>query len=468
MNRFGNVSSREMCEGKLFPNIIKYTVPIILTSVLQLLFNAADMIIVGQFNGKTSVAAVGATGAIINLIITLFVGLSVGSGASVARALGARRKDEVHRIVHTSIPVALVGGVILTVVGLVFCRTFLEWMDTPADVIDLSTIYMKYYFAGMTGSMLFNFGAAILRAAGDTQSPLIYLTISGFVNVILNIVFVRFCDMNVAGVALATAITQALSAALTLWALVKRDDSVHLDFKKLHVYKRELLTIIRIGLPAGLQGSLFSFSNVIIQSSVNSFGSIAMSGNSAAANIEGFVYVTMNAFHQSALTFGGQNCGAKKPDNVHKVAKYCLLDVTVAGLLAGNLAYLLGPYLLQLYITDSPEAIAFGLMRMSIVSVIYFLCGLQDVMTGLLRGMGASFVPMLISVIGVCGVRLLWINTIFQMEQFHTLRGLFISYPVSWILVFAAELVAYFVLWKKMKKKWAAEATLAEKASEKG
>lgn len=436
----------------LFRGIVFYTVPIILTGVLQLLFNAADLIVVGQFCGELSVAAVGATGPLINLIVNLFIGLSVGAGVTVAHGLGSGRAEDVRRTVHTAIPTALAGGVILTVIGVFGSRFFLELMGTPEDVIGLSATYMRIYFSGITASLLYNFGSAILRAAGDTQTPLYYLTAAGIVNVILNVIFVRFMRMNVAGVALATTLSQVLSAVMIIRCLTKRNDACRLDLRRMRFYRRQLRRIMQIGFPAGIQGSLFSISNVIIQSSVNSFGSIAISGNSAAGNIEGFVYTTMNSFHQTALNFTSQNYGAGKYDRIRKIRTICLISVFIAGASTGWLIYAFGRPLLNFYIPDSPEAIEYGLIRMAYILIPYFLCGLMDVATGLIRGLGSSLLPMIITVIGVCGMRICWIYSVFRIPKYHTLQSLYISYTISWTLTFLAELIVFSLLYAKIVK----------------
>ncbi len=443
-----------MLEGNLFSGIVNFTVPIILTSLLQLLFNAADLVVVGQFCGSMSVAAVGATGALTNLMVNFFIGLSIGTGVAVAHGIGSREDREVHCIVHTALPLSLVSGLVLTVLGVAFSRTFLHWMGTPDTVLALSAVYMEIYFGGVTFTMIYNFSAAILRAAGDTKSPLLFLFIAGVVNVVLNVFFVLVCQMNVAGVALATTISQAISAVLVTMALMRRNDACKLDLKKLHFYKPQLRKMIRIGLPAGIQSSLFSISNVLIQSSINSFGDVLMSGNAAASNIEGFVYVCLNAFHQTAVNFIGQNAGARQHKRVYRILWICLACVTVVGIVTGSLAYVLGPKLLAIYITDSPEAIAYGLTRMAFICLPYFLCGLMDVSTGALRGIGASLTPMLISVLGVCGFRVLWIYTIFQMPAYHTPQCLYISYAVSWILTFLCQMAAFIVFFRREERKY--------------
>ncbi len=444
--------NRSMTEGPLFINMVLYTLPIILTSLLQLFFNAADLVIVGRFRGSLSVAAVGATGSVTMLIVNLFIGLSVGAGVCVAHGLGAKKDAEVHRTVHTAIPAALLSGAVLTILGIFLAEPLLTLMGTPKDVLPLSSLYMKIYFGGITFNMLYNFCASILRAAGDTKSPLIYLTIAGITNVILNIIFVTLFGMNVEGVALATTISQAVSAILVTLKLTKRNDACRLNFKKLRFYKKQLLKIIKIGLPAGIQGSLFSISNVIIQSSINSFGGVVMSGNAAAANIEGFVYVILNSFHQTAVNFIGQNAGANNYKRIKKILVLSLVSVTVVGVFAGSLVWSLGKPLLSIYITDSTEAITYGLIRLTFICLPYFLCGLMDVSTGALRGMGSSIAPMIISVLGVCGVRIAWIFTIFRISEFHTPSCLYFSYTISWTLTFLIQMTAFVFVFKKRSK----------------
>ena len=406
-------SNTSKIQGPLFSGIILYTIPIILTSILQLLFNAADLVIVGRFCGSVSVAAVGATGAITNLIVNLFIGLSVGTGVTVAHALGSREDEAVHRAVHTAMPTALIGGAALTGVGIVLSEPLLRLMETPDSVLPLSTIYMQIYFGGMVFNMVYNFCASILRAAGDTKSPLIFLTLAGVINVLLNIVFVTVFHMNVAGVALATTISQGVSAVLVVIALMRRTDACHLDLRKMRIYKPQLMKIVNIGSPAGIQGSLFSISNVLIQSSVNSFGDVFMSGNAAAGNIEGFAYVSINAFSQTAVNYVGQNVGARQYKRVGRIVAICLACVVVVGLTVG------------------------------IIGLPYFLCGLMDVSTGALRGMGASIAPMVISILGVCGLRILWIYTIFQIPQFHTPQCLYFSYTISWSATFLIQIAVF-------------------------
>ena len=442
----------DMLQGPLLSGIILYTIPIILTSILQLLFNAADLVVVGRFCGSVSVAAVGATNSLTNLLVNFFIGLSVGAGVGVAHGLGSRENTVVHRTIHTAIPTALLCGVFLTVVGVSFSPTFLTWMGTPERVLPLSAVYMKIYFSGVTFTMLYNFCAAILRAAGDTRSPLIYLSLAGVINVVLNLVFVIALNMNVAGVALATVISQGISAVLVTLALLRRQDSCRLELGKMRFYGAQLKKMLVIGLPAGIQSSLFSISNVLIQSSVNSFGDVFVSGNAASANLEGFVYASQNAFHQTALNYIGQNVGARQYDRIKKILWICLGCVCATGILLGAAMYAMGPVLLSFYITDSQQAISYGLLRLAMICLPYFLCGMMDVSTGALRGLGASFVPMLISILGVCAFRVFWIFTIFQIPGFHTPQCLFLSYPISWTVTFACQLSAVLYLYRKQTR----------------
>ena len=442
--------NQSMLEGPLFPSIVRYTIPIILTSLLQLLFNAADLVVVGRFCGSVSVAAVGSTGAITNLLVNFFIGLSVGAGVGVAHGLGSREDTVVSNTVHTALPTAIFSGLFLTVIGVAFSKTFLRMMGTPDNVLPLSAVYMQIYFGGITFSMVYNFCAAILRAAGDTKSPLLYLTIAGVVNVILNIFFVTVLHMNVAGVALATTLSQGISAVLVTRALTRRADACRLYLRKMRFHKPQLVKMLRIGLPAGIQSSLFSISNVLIQSSVNSFGDVFMSGSAASANIEGFVYVSLNAFHQTAVNFIGQNAGARQYRRVYRTLWICLGCVTVVGISFGFAAWSFGRQLLGIYITDSQQAIEYGMVRLGYICLPYFLCGLMDVSTGALRGLGASLIPMIISILGVCGLRIFWIYTIFQV--YHTPQCLFFSYTVSWVITFLFQITAFFLVCRKFPK----------------
>ncbi|HJG82672.1 MAG TPA: MATE family efflux transporter [Lacrimispora saccharolytica] len=440
----------DMCNGPVLKKILIFSIPLMLSGVLQLLFNAADIIVVGRFAGSQSLAAVGSTTALINLLINIFIGLSVGANVVVARAYGGRRDKDVSEAVHTAIAVSIVSGVILIVMGFVFSKLMLELMGTPDDVIDKAVLYMRIYFAGMPVVMLYNFGSAILRAVGDTRRPLYFLTIAGVVNIVLNLFFVIVMNLDVAGVALATVISQCISSGLVLRCLAKSEGGLKLELSKIKIHRKKMLQIFKIGLPAGMQGAIFSVSNVLIQSSVNSFGSIAMAGNAASANIEGFVYNAMNAVYQTNLSFTSQNIGGKKYTRVNRILFACLGTVTVVGMILGFGAYAIGDELLLIYSTD-PEVIRFGMLRMSIIATTYFTCGWMDTMVGSLRGMGYSVLPMIVSLTGACGLRILWIFTIFAQQR--TLTSLYISYPVSWVITAGVHMLCYFLIKRKLPKK---------------
>ena len=439
----------DMCSGSLFQKIVIFYVPLMLSGVLQLLFNAADVVVVGRFAGNEALAAVGSTSSLINLLVNIFIGLSVGTNVLVARYYGAGQKKELSEMVHTAIMTSIVGGLFLVAAGGLLAKPALELMGTPEDVINHSVLYMRIFFIGMPVMMVYNFGAAILRAVGDTRRPLYYLLTAGVVNVILNLIFVIAFSMGVAGVAAATVISQVISALLILRCLARTESDYRLNLRELRIVPNKLVKMVQIGVPAGLQGALFSISNVLIQSSVNSFGSIAMAGNTAASNIEGFVYTSMNAFYQTNISFTGQNFGAKNYKRIGKILLICQALVIAVGLLMGNSAYLFGNTLLRLYSTDA-EVIQFGIRRMSIIATTYFLCGMMDVMVGSLRGIGYSIMPMLVSLTGACLFRVVWIYTVFQRH--HSLRTLYISYPISWILTFTAHLICFIVVYRKLKK----------------
>ena len=414
----------DMCSGPILKKVLSFALPLMLSGVLQLLFNAADVIVVGRFAGSQSLAAVGSTTALINLLINIFIGLSIGANVLVARYYGAKSEKDVSETVHTAIAISLVSGAILVFLGLFTSRYMLELMGTPEDVIEKSVIYMRIYFAGMPVVMAYNFGSAILRAVGDTKRPLYFLTLAGVVNIVLNLFFVIQLHMDVAGVALATVLSQCVSAGLVLK--------------------------MKIGLPAGMQGAIFSISNVLIQSSVNSFGSIAMAGNTASANIEGFVYTAMNALYQTNLSFTSQNIGARMYTRVNRILFICLGTVTAVGMALGFLAVIGGTDLLKIYSSD-PEVISYGMLRMSIICTTYFICGWMDTLVGSLRGMGYSVLPMVVSLTGACGLRVIWIFTIFAYH--HTLFSLYISYPISWLITAAAHMICYRKIYKKIPKK---------------
>ena len=355
----------DMCNGPILSKVLVYAFPLMLSGILQLLFNAADVIVVGRYAGSQSLAAVGSTSALINLLVNVFIGLSVGVNVLVAQYYGAKKEDDVNETVHTAVAISLVSGVFLVFIGFLLSRPLLELMGTPADVIDKSTIYMKFYFAGMPVIMLYNFGSAVLRAVGDTRRPLYYLTIAGVVNVLLNVFFVTQLNMDVAGVALATVLAQVISAGLVVRALMQSEGCLKLELKKLRIDKSKLKRIVRVGLPAGMQGAIFSISNVLIQSSVNSFGSIAMAGNTTAQNIEGFIYTAMNAVYQTNLSFTSQNYGGRKFSRLNRITLTCVGVVTVVGLVLGLSCYGAGEFLVGIYSSD-PEVVQYGLSRLSV------------------------------------------------------------------------------------------------------
>lgn len=438
----------DMCNGSLLPKIVLFAIPVMLSGILQLLFNAADLIVVGRFAGDECVAAVGSTSSLINLLVNLFMGLSVGTNVLVARYFGAGSKKDVEETVHTSILTALLCGIVLAIIGLFLSKPLLHLMGSPDDVLPLSAKYLKVYFIGMPAMLIYNFGAAILRAIGDTKRPMIFLTIAGVLNVLLNLMFVIVFKLNVVGVALATTISQCLSATLVVIALINEEGMCKLTISKLRICKNKLLQLMKVGLPAGLQGSIFSISNVLIQSSVNSFGSLVMAGNSAAQSLEGFVYMSMNAFHQTAVSFTSQNYGAKKVNRIKRTALYCILLVTAVGFILGILEYLLGRPLLSIYLTDQ-SAVKYGILRMLYICVPYCLCGIMDTLVGVIRGLGYSIMPMIVSLLGACAFRVVWIFTIFA--KVHTLEMLYISYPVSWLLTAATHMICLVIVWKKGK-----------------
>lgn len=443
----------DMIHGPLVPTLLRFAFPVIVTGVLQILYNAADMIIVGQFGSSpNAVAAIGATSALINLIVATFLGLSIGTNVALAQALGRQDEKSSHEVVHSAILLALICGAVLMFVGLRFARTFLVWMGTDAEVIEQSTLYMKIYFLGMPASMLYNFGSAILRAKGDSKRPLIFLTLSGAINVAMNCVFVIFLGMSVDGVAWATIISQYISATLVIIALMREKDCCKLIIRKLRLKADKTLLILRYGVPAGLNSAMFNIANVMVQSSLNSFHVVDMvTGSASSGSIEGLAYTAMNAFNQTALTFVGQNVGAGNHKRIGKIYATCAIISMSIGLVMGWGMYALGEPLLKLYSPDATSAaIQYGLVRMSCILTFYFIDGLLEVQMGTIRGMGYSLVPTLISVIGVCVLRIVWIYTVFR--QIYTMRALYLCYPVTWVVSVIAMHVAYIIIRKKMQK----------------
>ena len=435
-----------MTEGPLLPKILAFSGPLILTGILQLLYNAADVIVVGNYAGHEALAAVSSTGSLINLLVNVFMGLGVGASVVIARNYGARDIVSMRKAEHTAMTLALFMGVGVGIFGFMMAKPLLQMMDSPEDVIDGAALYVRIYFLGMPANMLYNFGAAAMRAVGDTKRPMIYLMISGLVNVLLNLLLVIVFHMDVAGVAIATVASQVVSMVLVLLCLFRTRGVIQLNLHECRVDRKSLREIIRIGLPAGLQGSLFSISNVLIQSSVNSFGSLVVAGNGVACNIEGFVYTAMNAQHQADMTFASQNYGAGKPERVKRTLWCCLGVVSAIGLGMGFLILLFGAPLMSLY-NPEEQVIANGLIRMGIIMPTYFLCGMMDVMVGQLRGIGYSVMPMIVSLTGACLLRIVWILTVFARD--HSLTVLYMSYPVSWFVTFAIHFLCYMLVARK-------------------
>ncbi len=442
-------SNVDMCRGPILRGIIRYTIPIILTNFLHLAFNAADLIVVGRFCGSLSVAAVGATGALTATFVNLFNGMSIGTGVCVAQSAGAGSKRQLHRAVHTTVPLALLLGISMTAIALCFAPGILRVMGTPEDILPLSTTYVRIFFFGITLDLLYNYSAAVLRAIGESRKPLIFLTSAGVLNVALNLLFVIGFKMDVAGVALATTLSKLLSAALVLASLMRRTDACKLRLREMHIYKAQLFKILHIGIPAGIQASLFGIANITVQSSVNSLGSVVVSGNAAAANIGNFICTGMNSVSTAAMNFIGQNVGAQNPRRVRQIYHTCLALVTVVGMAMSALLWIFARPLLGIYITDSPQAIDYGVLRVTVVGLSYFLCGMVDVSSSSIRGMGVSVITMFNSLLGACGLRILWILTVFSLPQFHTPVGLYLCYPVSWAITFLAHAITYRIVFHR-------------------
>lgn len=439
-----------MVNGPILKKMLLFTIPLMFSSILQLLFNAADIVVVGRFAGDNSLAAVGCNGALINLMTNVFLGLSVGGNVLAARDYGAGDEEELSKTVHTAMLLGIISGLVLTVAGVIFAPQLLELMQTPENVLPLAALYLRIYFLGMTAMMVYNFGSALLRSIGDTKRPLYYLVAAGVINVILNLVFVVVFRMDVAGVGLATVISQCVSAVLVVRCMMREQGGIRLIPRRLHIYKDKLIQIVQVGLPAGFQGAVFSLSNVVIQSSVNLFGETVVAGNSAAMNLEGFVYVSMNAFHQAAISFTSQNVGAGRRERIGKILLTAEGCVIVTGLLFGWVMYGFGRPLLHIY-SNSSHVIDAGMVRMRIILLPYALCGMMDVVVGVLRGMGYSVGPMIMSLIGACGLRLVWIATVFQIPQFHNISTVYVSYPITWAITLVAQLLLYVYASKKMK-----------------
>lgn len=440
----------DMTTGPLIQKILAFSIPLMLSGILQLLFNAADIIVVGQFASPQAMAAVGSTGSLNNLIVNIFLGLSIGSSVLMARFYGAKNRENIHDLIHTSILLSFTSGCVLIVLGQLLAKPLLTIMGTPDDVINQSILYMRIVFLGMPAMLTYDFGAGILRAVGDTKRPLAYLFIAGIINVCLNLISVIIFGMGVAGVAIATITSQYISALLVLRCMIKTNSVYKLNLKELRIKKSMLLRIIRIGVPAGIQGALFNVSNVLIQSSINSFGSLVMAGNTAAANIEGFVYTSMNAVYQASTNFTSQNVGAHKTKNITPVLLSCMLIVTSVGLILSTIVEVFAYQLLGIYSADA-DVISYGIERLHVVCLTYFLCGLMDTACGSIRGLGYSIAPTLVSLAGACGLRILWIYTVFQVHR--TQFVLYLSYPVSWVVTFIAHIICFIIFSKKWKRK---------------
>lgn len=442
----------DMCTGPLLKKMLFFAIPLMCSSILQLLFNAVDVIVVGQFAGDHSMAAVGATSSLISLLVNFFVGISIGVNVLVSKYWATNKEKLVSETVHTAILVAGICGILLMTIGMTIAPIILGWMGTPKEILDLAVVYVRVYFIGIPATLLYNFSAAILRSIGDTKRPMVYLIIAGISNVILNLFFVVVLHWGVFGVALATAISQILSAIFILRSLMHEESMIRLEIKKLQFSKERFLGILRIGLPAGIQSSLFNVANVTAQSSVNMFGATVVAGNSVAANIGSFIYASMEAFSQASLTFTSQNIGAGKYKRLNRVLFTALGCVTVTGLTVGIGSYLFGEQLLSLYSGNS-KVIAAGMVRLSIVATTYVLCGIMNVLVGALRGMGYATFPMIVSLMGSCIFRIVWLQTIFRLEQFHKIETVYVVYPISWILTIVAHVVTYLVVRKKYNKR---------------
>lgn len=440
----------DMCNGSIMDKLISFSIPLMLSSILQLLFNAVDIVVVGRFSGSQALAAVGSTSALISMFINLFIGVSLGANVLAARFYASGRAKEMSETVHTAITFALISGVVMSFVGIFFAKGALGLMDTPKDVIDQSVLYMRIYFIGMPFFMLYNYGAAVLRAVGDTKRPLFFLIIAGVTNAGLNMFLVIVFHMGVAGVAIATVISQLISCVLVLRCLYKTESTYQLRFSKLTLKWRYLKQIFLVGIPAGIQSTVINFSNVLLQSSVNSFGSIAMAGYTAANNIFGFLYAAVNSVTQACMSFTSQNFGVGKWKRMDKVLINCIiLSVSVAVILGGG-AYIFGPNLLKVYTSDS-EVIQCGMEVLLYTTVTYFMCGLMDLFPGALRGMGHSAVPMILSVIGTVGTRIVWIFLVFPAHR--SLDILFISYPASWTITIILQVICFLSVRKKLHRK---------------
>lgn len=441
----------DMTTGAIFPKLVKFAVPLILSSVLQLLFNAADIVVVGRYAGDNSLAAVGSTSSLVNLLVNFFIGLGVGCNVVAANFLGAGKKDELNRTVHTTMVLSVIGGITLTLVGVLFSRQILVLMSSPGEVLPLSTLYLKVFFGGITATVIYNFGAALLRAKGDTKRPLYILLVAGVINVVLNLIFVVCFHLDVAGVAFATVLSQIFSASCVIFILCHEEEEFRLDFRRLCLDRGILPRIVRIGLPAGFQGMLFSFSNMIIQSSINSFGAVMVAGNSASQSIEGFVYISMNSFAQGTLTIAAQNMGAHKFDRIRRLIFIAEGVVICVGIVLSMTGYFFGRSLFSIY-SKNPLVIDAGMRRLRIILLTYFTCGMMDCMASAIRGIGHSVMPMIVTLIGACGLRIVYLLTFFRIPRFHTFESIFYSYPISWTVTFVFLTASFVWIMRRIER----------------
>ena len=440
----------DMTNGTIMDKLITFSLPLMLSGILQLMFNAVDIIVVGQFSGSRPLAAVGSTSALINLFTNFFIGISLGTNVLAARFFASGKIKEMSDTVHTSILFAAISGVVMMIVGLLFSRFALELMETPDEVIDMAALYLKIYFVGVPFFMLYNYGAAVLRAVGDTRRPLVFLVISGAVNAILNMVLVILFHLDVEGVAIATVISQMISCVLVLRCLCKTDACYQLHFSKLSINGKYLRQIFQVGVPAGIQSTVINFSNVLLQSSVNSFGEIAMAGYTAANNILGFLYVSVNSITQACMSFTSQNYGVRKFKRMDKVLIDCMILSVIVSVVIGGGSYILGRQILGIY-TNQSEVIECGMEILSISTIPYFLCGIMDMLPGAMRGVGYSAVPMVLSIVGTVGTRLVWIYGVFPSHR--SLYELFISYPASWFITIVMQAICLVFVRKKVRNK---------------
>ncbi|MCB6415610.1 MATE family efflux transporter [Dorea acetigenes] len=437
----------DMCNGSVMDKLISFSLPLMLSGILQLMFNAVDIIIVGRFTGSQALAAVGSTTALINVFTNLFIGISLGSNVLAARFYASGKAKEMSETVHTSILFALISGIVMAIAGLLFSRLALELMGTPSDVISQSSLYMRIYFLGMPFFMLYNYGAAILRAIGDTKRPLFFLIISGLLNAGLNLFLVIVFHLGVAGVAIATIISQMVSCILVIRCLCRSEGIYQLHFSELTLKTAYLKQIFQVGIPAGIQSTVINFSNVLLQSSVNSFGSVAMAGYTAANNIFGFLYVAVNSITQACMSFTSQNYGVGKYKRMDRILADCMILTVGISLVLGCGSYIFAPEILKIY-TSSPEVIQCGTEILAYTTATYFLCGLMDLFPGPMRGMGYSAVPMILSIIGTVGTRIVWIFGLFPHHR--TLSFLFISYPASWLLSIVMQVICLYFVRKRV------------------